>query len=92
MVVADGVFAKLMGELGIERPEDVPSINGVKMDRVKFLKNMEGKEKKGTSTLKKWCCPECGMKVRMGIAGDPMLRHHSCEPTLGHLSTTALRP
>jgi hypothetical protein len=35
-------------------------------------------ERKGKLTLKKWCCPECGLHVRMGIAEDPMLRHHTC--------------
>jgi hypothetical protein len=84
IAVADGVFAQLMGELGIERPDDVPKLDGLKIDWFKFLSDLEGKERKGTSTLKKWCCPECGMKVRMGIAGDPMLRHHTCETAVGH--------
>ena len=61
----------------------MPRIGGLKIDWFKFLSDLEGKERKGTSTLKKWCCPECGMKVRMGIAGDPMLRHHSCETAAG---------
>jgi hypothetical protein len=40
-------------------------------------------ERKGKLTLKKWCCPECGLNVRMGIAEDPKLRHHTCESELG---------
>jgi hypothetical protein len=79
VAVADGVFAKLMDELGIERPDDVPRMEGRKIDWFKLLKDQEGKETKGKSTLKKWCCPECGMNVRMGVAGDPLLRHHTCE-------------
>lgn len=83
VAVADGVFAQLMKELGLERPDDVPRMSGLKKDWFKFKKELEGKDVKGKSTLKKWCCPECGMKVRMGIAGDPLLRHHTCETTLG---------
>ena len=79
VAVADGVFAQLMGELGIERPDDLPRMEGRKIDWFRFLKDLEGKERKGKSTLKKWCCPECGLKVRMGVAGDPLLRHHTCE-------------
>jgi hypothetical protein len=79
MAVADGVFAQLMGELGIERPNDVPRSNEPpKVDWFRPEKD------KGRSTLKKWVCPECGLKVRMGIAGDPKLRHHTCETTAGH--------
>jgi hypothetical protein len=83
IAVADGVFAQLMGELGIERPDDVPNMDGLKIDWFKFLSDLEGKKGKGVSTLKKWCCPECGLNVRMGIAGDPMLRHHTCETAIG---------
>ncbi len=83
IAVADGVFAQLMGELGIEKPDDVPKMDGLKIDWFRLLKDLEGKGEKGTSTLNKWCCPECGMKVRMGIGGDPMLRHHTCESAAG---------
>jgi hypothetical protein len=72
-----------MGELGIERPDDVPTMEGLKIEWFRFLSDLEGRERTGTSTLKKWCCPECGLKVRMGIASDPMLRHHSFETTAG---------
>ena len=80
---ADGVFAQLMEELGIERPDDVPRMKEMKIDWFKFLSDLDGKESKGRTALKKWCCPECGMNVRMGIVGDPMLRHHTCETELG---------
>jgi hypothetical protein len=82
VAVADGVFAQLMNELGIERP-DMPPTEEIRIDWFKYLEDWLGKEAKGKSTLKKWCCPECGMNVRMGIAGDPKLRHHTCETELG---------
>lgn len=75
--VADGVFAGLMAELGIPRPDDVPREKGDKKDWFR-----PGKEK-GTSTLKKWVCPECGLKVRMGISGNPELIHHPCSEKKG---------
>lgn len=79
VAVAVGVFAQLMGELGIERPETPPTMNALKIDWFKFLDDWFEKAAKGKSTLKKWCCPKCGLNVRMGIAGDPLLRHHACE-------------
>jgi rubredoxin len=42
------------------------------------------KDRKGTSTLTKWSCPECGLNVRIGIKGDPELRHEPCEQKSGH--------
>jgi hypothetical protein len=84
VAVADGVFAQLMEELGIERPDMPPTMDALKIDWFKFLSGLEGKKQKGKSTLKKWVCPECGLNVRMGIAGDPMLRHHTCETAVGH--------
>lgn len=78
VAVADGVFAQLMGELGIERPE-MPPTEEMRIDWFKFLEDWLGKEAKGRSTLKLWCCPGCGLKVRMGVQSDPMLRHHVCE-------------
>ena len=75
--VADGVFAQLMAELGIPRPEDVPKEKGEKRDWFRPEKE------KGTSTLHKWVCPECGLKVRMGISGNPELIHHPCSEKKG---------
>ncbi len=77
IAVADEPFSILMKEWGIERPDDVPTDNRKK----DWFKN--GKEIKGRSSLKKWTCPECGLNVRMGVAGDPMLRHHTCETAAG---------
>ncbi len=76
--VADGVFAQLMQELGIPRPSDVPrEEKPTKKDWFRPSKE------KGTSTLKKWVCPECGLKVRMGINSDPELIHHPCSEKKG---------
>src|SRR5688572_3894901 len=58
--VADGVFAKLMGELGIPRPDDVPRMEGKAKRRDWFRPSPE----KGRSTLHKWICPDCGLSVR----------------------------
>jgi len=85
IAVAAGVFAQLMGELGIERPDDVPKIEWTRSggkpittDWFRF-----GKEVEGRSSLHKWTCPECGMNVRMGISGNPELIHHPCSEKLG---------
>jgi hypothetical protein len=80
---ADEPFSILMKEWGVERPDDVPK-DDRNMDWFKFLIKLKGKEVKGKSSLKKWTCPECGLNVRMGTAGDPMHRHHTCEVAAGH--------
>jgi len=81
--VAEGVFEKLMNELSIEKPEFPPQAD-IDIDWFKWLLKFYGKDRKGQSTLIKWCCPECGLNVRMGIKGDPLLRHHPCETEAGH--------
>lgn len=78
--LADGPFEILMNELGIEPPKEVENLpDELDIDWFKKLPDDLGKDRKGKSTLKKWCCPECGLKVRIGISDDPMLRHHTCE-------------
>ena len=68
MEVADGLFAQLMGELGIPRPDDVPTYSEeAKKDW--FRPTPE----KGRSSLSKWVCPDCGLSVRIGIHSDPLL-------------------
>jgi hypothetical protein len=52
--VANGVFAQLMKELGIERPEGVPTADNA--DWFKILIDLMGKGKKGRSSLTKWTC------------------------------------
>jgi hypothetical protein len=81
---ADGVFAEYMKELGISPAEDAAKApDDPDMDWFRWLIKFWGQERKGTSTLKLWCCPECGLKVRMGRVGDPQLRHHTCEDAVG---------
>ena len=79
------MFQDYMKELGIYPSDDAfKAPADPDTDWFRWLIKFWGQERKGTSTLKKWCCPECGLKVRMGIAGDPMLRHHTCETAVGH--------
>lgn len=82
--VADGAFALLMKEMGIEPPGEFGQPEGLDFDWFKWLLEGKGKGRKGTSPLKKWTCPECGLNVRMGINGDPKLRHEPCETKAGH--------
>jgi len=74
--VADGVFAQLMGELSIPKPDDVPRAEG---KRDWFRPERE----KGRSTLHKWTCPDCGLAVRIGIQSDPHLVHDVCSEIKG---------
>ena len=74
----DSPFAILMKELGIPRPDDVPREETQKKDWFEF-----GKKRKGTSTLKHWQCPECGLNVRIGIKGNPEIIHHPCSERKG---------
>lgn len=48
---------------------------------IDWFKN--GKEIKGKSSLKRWTYPECWLNVRVGIARNPLLRHHACEIAAG---------
>lgn len=78
--VADGVFAELMKELGMPRPNDVPrdattdwtKTGGRKTDWFRPFKE------KGRSTLHKYEYPNCGLKVRVGVKEDPGLIHVKC--------------
>jgi hypothetical protein len=78
VAVADEPFSILMKEWGIERPENVPSVNGGNVDWFKILIDLMGKGRKGTSSLTKWTCPECGLNARMGIKGNPEIVHDPC--------------
>lgn len=77
--VADGLFAQVMGELGIEPPKDVPREDELPPKADWFRPTPE----KGRSSLSKWECPECGLKVRMGIRGNPELVHDPCSAKKG---------
>jgi hypothetical protein len=81
--LADGPFALYMKELGIEPPELTNKPEDINIDWFKWLLELAGKKRKGRSSLTKWTCPECGLNVRIGIKGDPELRHDPCEQKLG---------
>lgn len=64
--VADGPFAQLMKELGIPRPDDVPSIDWTRAGGKPRRRDWFRPEKeRGKSSLSKWTCG-CGEKVRVG--------------------------
>jgi hypothetical protein len=77
--VADGVFAQLMNELGFPRPDDVPR----EINKPRKKDWFRPAPEKGRSTLHKWECPDCGIKVRVGIKGDPKLVHDTCSEKKG---------
>lgn len=81
--LADGPFAILMKELGVSPPDLSQKPLDINWDWFKWLLDVRGKKPKGKSSLTKWECPECGLKVRMGIKGDPRLRHDPCEKIVG---------
>lgn len=82
--VADGVFAKLMEELGIPRPDDVPRIDWTNSGGKPIKRDwFKPDEERGRSTLHKWECPHCGLKVRVGIKDDPLLVHDKCSEEKG---------
>jgi len=82
--LADGLFDKLMNEMGISPPKMKSDHKEFSIDWFKWYLDSLGKRRKGTSTLKKWSCPVCGFNVRIGIKGDPQLRHDPCEQKTGH--------
>lgn len=81
--LADGPFALLMKELGIEPPDLEQKPNDLELDWFKWQLDFLGKGRKGISTLSKWVCPECGLKARIGIKGNPELIHDTCSERLG---------
>jgi hypothetical protein len=61
---ADGVFAQIMAEHGIEKPPEIEAEG--RMDWWKLLQDLLGKEKlKGKSSLHHWQC-DCGQNIRVG--------------------------
>ena len=82
--LADGPFALLMNELGIEAPQLPKTDEEPNMDWYKWFLDIQGKRRKGRSSLHKWTCPECGLNVRIGIKGNPELRHAPCEQISGN--------
>jgi hypothetical protein len=79
----DSPFGILMKEWGIVPPEDVAKAPAdIDEDWFKWLIKFWGQERKGRSTLKKWCCETCGLNVRIGISGNPELLHVPCGTVL----------
>jgi hypothetical protein len=83
--VADGVFAQLMHEMGLERPDDVPRDAGIEWTKSGGVRKdwFRPEREKGKSTLEKWVCPDCGLAVRLGIKSDPHLVHDVCSEIKG---------
>ncbi|MFH1446876.1 MAG: hypothetical protein ABIG43_05650 [Chloroflexota bacterium] len=81
--MADGSFAILMKELGIASPDLSKKPKELNKDWFKWYLDFQGKRRKGKSTLHKWTCPVCGLNARMGIKGDPRIRHDTCEQKTG---------
>jgi hypothetical protein len=82
--LADGPFALVMKEMGVEPPELPQTDEEPNMDWYKWFLDFQGKRRKGRSSLHKWTCPECGLNARMGIKDDPLIRHEPCEIKTGH--------
>lgn len=82
--LADGVFAEFMNEIGIKPPDLDKRTMGFDMDWFYWYLDLAGKKRPGKSSLHKWTCPECGLNARIGIKGDPQLRHAPCELRVGH--------
>ena len=76
---ADSSFARVMRSMGIPRPQDVPRDEGEPLPKRDYFRP---KKEKGSSTLHKWECPSCGLKVRIGINDDPQLIHKPCGEVL----------
>lgn len=68
----------LFREWGLRPPDDVPRGEPNEFDWFKFYADREGRARPGQSTLHKWVCPECNLKVRYGKMDDPMLIHEPC--------------
>lgn len=82
--LADGPFALLMHEIGIDPPDLSKQPEEISIDWFKWFLDSLGKRRKGKSSLHKWTCPECGLNARMGIKDDPMIRHEPCEKKTSH--------
>ena len=75
----------LLKEKGIIRPDAPVVPDGKKISWQDWIIISGGGEtRKGTSTLHKWECPECNLKVRIGIKGNPELIHDPCSEKVGH--------
>ena len=77
----DSPVGILLKDLGIPMIKDFPEAT----DKGNYWEFKPGIviEKKGRSTLTGWVCPECNLKVRIGIKGNPELSHDPCSEKLG---------
>jgi len=82
--LADGPFSILMRELGITPPDLQKQMKELGKDWFFQWLESQDKRRKGKSTLNKWSCPVCGLNARIGIKGNPELRHDPCEKKTGH--------
>ncbi len=81
--LADCPFAILMKELGVESPDLKKQMKEMGKDWFKSWLDSQDKRRKGKSSLKKWTCPVCGLIARIGIKGNPLIRHNPCEKKMG---------
>jgi hypothetical protein len=81
--LADGPFALVMKEMGIEPPGLENKPEKFETDWFKWFHDSQNEKRKGRSSLTRWVCPECGLNVRIGIKGDPEIRHEPCEQKAG---------
>jgi len=81
--LADAPFSLLMKELGIQPPDLTETPEDLNIDWYKWFLDKQGKGRKGTSSLHKWTCPECGLNARMGIKGNPEIVHEPCSKKKG---------
>ncbi len=75
-------FSLIMKELGNNPPNLFKKPKDWDKDWFEWWLEFWGKKRKGKSTLKKWVCPNCDLKVRIGIKGNPELTHNPCGEVL----------
>jgi hypothetical protein len=68
----------LFREWGLRPPDDVPRGEPNEFNWFDFFADREGRGRPGTSTLIKYECPACGLKVRYGKQDEPFLMHVPC--------------
>ena len=68
----------LFTQWGLKPPPDVPRGDPNDFDWFKWYADQEGRGRPGASTLNKWICPECGLKIRYGKKDDPRIIHELC--------------
>lgn len=68
----------LFREWGLKPPDDVPRGEPLEFDWFKWFADREGRGRPGQSTLVKYECPGCGLKVRYGKQDEPLLMHLPC--------------